>query len=170
MEALAALRPYTYMLGRGDEEGEADIFQNPVTRQPWHDERSQREHYWTPTLKRLKIRRRRAYCTRHTFCTVALMAGVNPAYIAAQAGHSTRMLLEKYTRWIPGADGGSERARLAAAMAGQQTARSSQTVPNAVAEEANSLIQKVKSGRRDWTRTNDPHHVKDVDLPWLTTT
>jgi len=46
------------------------------------------------------------------------MHGVNPAYIANQAGHSVKMLLEKYARWIPGADGGSERLLLAAAMGG----------------------------------------------------
>lgn len=30
--------------------------------------------------------------------TVALMASVNPAYIAAQAGHSPKMLLEVYAK------------------------------------------------------------------------
>ena len=52
-------------------------------------------------LMRLGIRWRRPYCTRHTYCTAALMAGVNPAYIAAQAGHSVKMLLEVYARWLP---------------------------------------------------------------------
>ena len=83
-----------------------DLFENPVTGRAWHDERSQRDH-WTPTLKRLGIRRRRAYCTRHTYCTAALMAGLNPAYIAGRAGHSVKMLLEVYARWIPGADAGT---------------------------------------------------------------
>ncbi|HUG21650.1 tyrosine-type recombinase/integrase [Piscinibacter sp.] len=104
--ALKSMKPYTAM--KRDEDGEpADIFENPVTRRQWHDERSQRDHYWKPTLKRLKIRARRGYATRHTFATVALMGGVNPAYIAAQLGHaSPKTTFDKYARWIDGADAG----------------------------------------------------------------
>lgn len=117
IEALRAMRPFTEL--KRDEDGrEVDVFENPVTGRPWHDERSQRDHYWKPSLKRLGIRARRAYCTRHTWCTVALMAGVNPAYIADQAGHSMQMLLQVYARWIPGADGGSQKRLLAQAMTG----------------------------------------------------
>lgn len=117
IEALKAMRPFTEL--KRDEAGaEVDLFENPVTGRAWHDERSQRDHYWKPTLKRLGIRTRRAYCTRHTWCTAALMAGVNPAYIAAQAGHSMQMLLQVYARWIPGADGGAQKRLLAQAMTG----------------------------------------------------
>lgn len=121
VQALKDMRAFTFMK-RDDAGREVDIFENPVTGRAWHDERSQRDHYWMPTLKRLGIRRRRAYCTRHTYCTAALMAGVKPAYIAAQAGHSVKMLLDTYARWIPGGDSGSERHRLAAAMAGTSLA------------------------------------------------
>lgn len=117
IEALTAMREYTFDK-RDDDGHEVDVFENPVTARAWHDERSQRDHYWKPTLQRLGIRSRRAYCTRHTYCTAALMAGIKPAYIANQAGHSVKMLLDTYARWIPGADAGSERQRLAAAMAG----------------------------------------------------
>jgi len=115
LDALKAVKHFTFVK-RDDAGVEVDMLENPVTKRPWHDERSQRDHYWKPTLKRLGIRARRAYCTRHTFCTVALMGGVRPAYIAQQAGHSVKMLLETYARWIPDADGGIERARLAAAL------------------------------------------------------
>jgi integrase len=115
LEALQAMKQFTF-LKRNDEGAEVDLLENPVTKRPWHDERSQRDHYWKPTLKRLGIRWRRAYATRHTFCTVALMGGVRPAYIAQQAGHSVKMLLDTYARWIPDSDGGIERARLAAAL------------------------------------------------------
>jgi integrase len=65
MEALATMKAYTFM--KLDEDGEEmDIFENPVTNRPWHDERSQRDHYWNPTMKRCGIRQRRAYATRHT--------------------------------------------------------------------------------------------------------
>ncbi len=117
IEALRAMRPFTE-LKRTEEGAEVDVFENPVTGRAWHDERSQRDHYWKPALKRLGIRTRRAYCTRHTWCTVALMAGVNPAYIADQAGHSLQMLLQVYARWIPGADGGAQKRLLAQAMTG----------------------------------------------------
>jgi integrase len=170
LEALIAMKAYTFGeqdLGRF----EADIFRNPVTGRAWHDERSQRDHYWKPSLERCGIRPRRAYTTRHTFCTSALMAGVNPAYIAAQAGHSLKMLLEVYAKWISGADGGSERDRLRVALAGNSSPILPQTAA-AQKDKAPSSEEKTgpNIGRRDWTRTNDPHHVKDVDLPCLTMT
>lgn len=160
MDALAMMKPYTFM--KRDEAGEeVDIFENPVTSRPWHDERSQREHYWQPSLKRLGIRRRRPYSTRHAYCTVALMRGVNPAYIANQAGHSVKMLLEKYARWIPGADGGSERRLLEAAMAADYQ-NSSPDLPQETKAFAKLLKTMENLGRHDWTRTNDPYHVKVV--------
>lgn len=116
LDALSIMKPFT-MMKRGKNGESPDIFENPVTGRSWHDERSQRDHYWTPTLKRLGIRHRRAYNTRHTFATAALMAGVNAAYIARQLGHTNaKMLLEKYARWIDGADKGSERKALEAAL------------------------------------------------------
>ncbi|MBS1178643.1 MAG: phage integrase family protein [Proteobacteria bacterium] len=169
IDALSAMRPYT-SLKRDADGREADVFENPVTGCAWHDERSQRENYWHPCLKRLGIRQRRSYCTRHTYCTVALMGGVNPAYIAAQAGHSPKMLLEVYTRWIPGADGGAEKRRLVMAMG----ANSSQILPirplQGLAGDREKAGKSLRDndlpaldvGRRDWTRTNDPHHVKVV--------
>ena len=173
VQALQAMKPYTFL--KRDEHGrERDVFENPVTGRPWHDERSQREHYWHPTLKRLGIRQHRPYCTRHTYCTVALMAGIKPAYIAAQAGHSAKMLLEVYVRWIPSNDGGTEKARLAEAMGGDSSPEVPQRDAAQKKEPGKSLSRKdlpgSDIGRRDWTRTNDPHHVKDVDLPCLTTT
>ncbi|WP_396957681.1 Arm DNA-binding domain-containing protein [Nitrosomonas sp.] len=119
LTAIQVMKPHTFMKRVERENAEdtaADIFQNPVTERPWHDERSQRDHYWKPSLKRLGIRWRRAYNTRHTFATVALMAGVPPAYIASQMGNSIKMLLDKYARWIPANDKGNARAMLADAM------------------------------------------------------
>lgn len=118
LEALRLMKPFTFMQrteGRG-EDSTADIFVNPVTGRAWHDERSQRDNYWRPSLKRLGIRWRKAYNTRHTFATTALMLGAPPSYLAAQLGHSVQMLHEKYVRWIPGNDSGNARAQLTAAM------------------------------------------------------
>lgn len=138
MNALTIMRPHTFMAAQ-----DADVFQNPVTGRPWHDERSQRDHYWKPSLKRLGIRARRSYATRHTYCTVALMAGVPAAYIAAQAGHSVKMLLDSYARWIEGADGGSARSMLAAALS-----------PKLPRKGLADGLSEGEDGRRDWTRTN----------------
>jgi len=96
LEALTWMKKHTLMT-------KAEIFQNPVTGKPWHDERS-REHYWNPALLRCGIRRPRAYATRHTYATRLLMRGIKPAYIASQLGHSLQMLYNKYARWIEGGD------------------------------------------------------------------
>lgn len=141
-EALKVMKPYTFL-----KDQDCDIFENPNTEAPWHDERSQRDNYWYPTLKRLGIRRRRPYSTRHTYATVALMAGLNPSYIARQLGHTNpRMLFEKYAKWIDGADKGSERAKLQAALAAKVS-------PKFPRQEENLASPNENDGRRDWTRT-----------------
>lgn len=113
--ALAALtrqKKFTF-LGSAAKEAD-DIFQNPVTRRPWHDERSQRDHYWNPALQRSGIRRRRAYATRHTYATRLIMGGANPAYIAAQMGHTQAVLWSTYTTWLQAADKGNQAAKMGA--------------------------------------------------------
>lgn len=61
-----------------------------------------------PTLLRLGLRLRDAYQTRHIFATLALMAGINPAYIARQHG----MLFKHYSKWIDGADADRQKSKL----------------------------------------------------------
>lgn len=146
LAALQAMKPYTFMKG-----ADADIFEHPVLGRPWHDERSQRDTYWKPCLRRLGLRQRRAYCTRHTYATVALMGGVKPGYVAAQMGHSsTRMFFETYARWINDADKGVNRQAMAAAFASD----SAHVRPAALFPVSKPLINNGETGRRDWTRTN----------------
>ncbi|WP_313048073.1 tyrosine-type recombinase/integrase [Pseudomonas soli] len=57
-------------------------------------------HQWRPILRRLGIRYRPPYNCRHTYATICLMSGLNPAFIAQQLGHSVQMLLSTYARWI----------------------------------------------------------------------
>jgi len=110
MEALVAMKPFTFMKGL-----DSPIFANPATGQPWATDEYQRVTYFTPTLKRLGIRHRGAVQTRHTFATTNLMGGINPAYIARQMGHAnTAMLFTVYSRWIDSADAGREAAKMAA--------------------------------------------------------
>lgn len=135
-----------------DGESSAEIFNNPVTGKAWHDERSQRDHYWKPALKRQGIRIRWAYQTRHTYATTALMCGVDPAYIARQMGHANaKMLFTVYAKWIDAADRGREKAKMELVLSG----RLSHDYPK-TPETPENL------GRHDWTRTNDPYHVKVV--------
>ena len=56
----------------------------------------------TGGLKKLGIRYRSPYDTRHTYATMLLMAGVTPAFAAKQMGHSVQMFLTTYARWVDG--------------------------------------------------------------------
>ena len=64
------------------------------------------------------------------------------------------MLLEVYARWIPGAD------------CAEENRRPTEEVPGANEKarkpSADAGLRALNIGRRDWTRTNDPHHVKVV--------
>lgn len=88
------------------------IFINPNTGRPWNDEQVQRR-YWNAALKLAGMRHREQYQTRHTFATLALMAGANPSWISRQLGHaSAQMLYRVYSKWIDRADQGRELAKL----------------------------------------------------------
>ena len=58
------------------------------------------KRYWLLALRKLGMRHRRMYDTRHTYATMCLMAGMNPAFIASQLGHSVQILLSTYAKWI----------------------------------------------------------------------
>lgn len=69
-------------------------------------------HQWRPTLKALGIRYRPPYNARHTYATMCLMAGMMPAFIAKQLGHSIQILLTRYARWLDGASDWAEMEKL----------------------------------------------------------
>lgn len=111
--ALEAVRVSKSWMNPGGE-----IFQNPWTGSPWRGNKSQYENIWVPTLEKLDISQRRAYCTRHTFATVLLMHGARVAYVSDQMGHtSPSMVEETYSKWLHDADGGAAKKILAGAFA-----------------------------------------------------
>lgn len=104
--ALARQKAHTFLK-------DGYVFENPVTGQPYSEERPLRRAYWNPTLKALGMRERNFYQTRHTYATLNLMAGANPMWVAKQLGHSTMaMVLTVYSRWINGADKSNERGKM----------------------------------------------------------
>ena len=88
------------------------VFTDPRYRTAWVDERAYRRSFWTPTLKILGVRYRRPYNMRHTYATVMLMAGMNPAFCAKQLGHSVEMFHKTYAKWLDGDQNVREMARL----------------------------------------------------------
>lgn len=56
---------------------------------------------WTPWLKRAGVPYRNPYTMRHTYASRLISAGLPPAYVAGQLGHSVQVLLSVYARWLP---------------------------------------------------------------------
>jgi integrase len=106
--ALAALkRMKSYSFLRGEE-----IFINPNTNTPFITNKAIRL-VWNSCLKRLGVKHRVSYQTRHTFCTMNLMAGANVMWVSKQMGHSnTQMTLTRYSAWIEQSDKASETTKL----------------------------------------------------------
>lgn len=89
------------------------MFENPVTGEPYSEERPLRRAYWNPSLKALGMRERNFYQTRHTYATLNLMAGANPMWVAKQLGNATmQMVLTIYSKWIDGVDKSNERGKI----------------------------------------------------------
>lgn len=104
--ALVRQKPLTFLK-------DGYVFDNPVTGEPYTEERPLRRAYWNPSLKALGMRERNFYQTRHTYATLNLMAGANPMWVAKQLGHATmQMVLTVYSKWIDGADKSNERGKI----------------------------------------------------------
>ena len=68
--------------------------------------------HFAKALEALKIKARSQYNCRHTYATMCLMAGMNPAFIAGQLGHSVQVLLSTYARWLSSTTDWSEVGKL----------------------------------------------------------
>lgn len=60
------------------------------------------------------VRERRQYDTHHTYATMRLLAGMNPAFIANPLGHGVEMLLSTYAEWISSSSDWKELEKLPA--------------------------------------------------------
>lgn len=94
---LEAQRPFTQMRG-------SYVFLDPVTGQQYNNDKPPRERYWKPVLKAVGVRYRPPEQMRHTYITMAIMAGANPVWVARQAGNSPRVIFKHYAKWIERAD------------------------------------------------------------------
>lgn len=82
--------------------GAGAVFLDPVHLAPWEMPKRLVRLYWAPCLRRLGIRYRQPYATRHSYATMMLMAGAAPAWCAKQLGHSVDVFLRTYAKWLDG--------------------------------------------------------------------
>ena len=60
-----------------------------------------RHRIWYPTLRHAQLQLRDLYQCRHTFASLMLLSGEDPARVARMVGHTTtKMLYERYHRFI----------------------------------------------------------------------
>jgi len=109
MDVIKAMKAYTFMLKAG-----GWVFVDPRTKERYTDDEPPREMYWRPAMRRLKLRYRSPYETRHTYATIMLMSGVTPAFAAKQLGHSVEMFLRIYSKWIDGGQNAVEMGKVEA--------------------------------------------------------
>ena len=77
------------------------------------------EHFNT-AVQKLGIRARPQYNCRHTYATMCLMSGMNPAFIAGQLGHSVQVLLSTYAKWLNSSNDWTELAKLENSLIGTE--------------------------------------------------
>lgn len=112
LAVLSRQKPRTFMKG-------TYVFMDPETGEVWSYQRiTDARVFWRPTLRRLGLRYRRPYNTRHTYATIGLMAGAKPGFLASQLGHSLQMFFTVYAKWISSVDDEREMAKIEAAVNG----------------------------------------------------
>jgi integrase len=110
LNALLRQKKHTFLSGDF-------IFRNPESNTRLFDTGPPMDT-WRDALKAVGIRSRDARQTRHSFATMCLHAGMNPAYVAQQMGHvDKRMFFEVYSKWMEGAANRVEMSKLDALFA-----------------------------------------------------
>ncbi len=144
-QALQAMKAHSLMSSK-----DGFIFLDPRTGERFTDDEPPREMYWRPALRRLGIRYRSPYETRHTYATIMLMSGVTPAFAAKQMGHTIQMFLTTYAKWIDGGQNAVEMGKLEGAIANSPLA-----LPQESENSSKPLITRKNSGLPGGTRTPD---------------
>ena len=81
-----------------------EVFMNPFTGKAWNDDQEQRVEF-RAAIRAAGVRYRPPKECRDTSVTMGLMAGADPAWVAAQHGHSVVTMLRSYAKWLPKGDG-----------------------------------------------------------------
>jgi len=76
------------------------VFLNPNTGERWHEDRALARAF-RRACTQAKVRYRYPYQLRHTYASMALSSGENPAWAAKQMGHNDlQMFFRVYAKWI----------------------------------------------------------------------
>lgn len=98
MDALINQKSFSFLIG-------GCIFRRDWDNEPWISDNQITRRVWIHALKRAGVLHRGIYQSRHTYASIMLSGGENPAWIAKQMGHvNMGMLLSRYARWIPDED------------------------------------------------------------------
>src|SRR5262245_34888791 len=125
------------------------------------DEQNFYNREWKPMLRRLKIRPRPFYNTRHSYTSFMLSSGHSAIFVSKQTGDSIKTLETNYARYLPEAD--SRHAAIEASI--RESADTVRTVISAKIAEVFASEQKEKSPRK--TKGLKMERVRRVELPTL---
>lgn len=104
-EALKATKQFTFLSGK-------HVFASPrYMSRPLAGPKAPNEQFQY-VLKKLGIRQRRTYNTRHTFATQMLMDNVKPGFAAKILGHSLMVFFTKYAKWLETNETETEMAKI----------------------------------------------------------
>jgi integrase len=104
LHALAVMRPLTEAAG-------SCVFRSARYGADFETEKPFR-YIFNKSRKKLGLRHRKAYNTRHAYATMLLMAGVNINWVASQLCNSPLMVATVYAKWINGEADITEMAKL----------------------------------------------------------
>lgn len=77
------------------------IFYSTTTNAPFPSTAKYRNWFWLKALRKLKIRMRGPYTTRHTYISQMLTAGMPKEWVIRQVGHKdSKMIDAHYGKWI----------------------------------------------------------------------
>jgi len=115
--ALRAQKEHTFIVGE-------EVFQNPRTRKRWTGDMALRARQWKTLCRRAGVRYRPPGQMRHTFASMALMAGESPQWVVAQMVHADWTFTARvYYRWIPH-DAGDAGAKILQKWSGESDSNS----------------------------------------------